>query len=124
MVIQARVFPTPTFIVTYLSAKVAHCFLALGNDAQTAVYAEQSLKMNTDYVRGRTFNLLMLATTRAADEPEEAVRVGGVALDLVEGLQSQRVLTYLRRLRHRLRPYEDLPEVEELAVRVREVIPE
>jgi hypothetical protein len=107
----------------YLAAKVAHCFLALGNDAQTAVYAEQSLKMNTDYVRGRTFNLLMLATAHAADEPEEAVRVGGVALDLVEGLQSQRALSYLRRLRHRLRPHEKLPEVEEFTARAREVMP-
>ncbi|PWV48614.1 hypothetical protein BDW27_110167 [Nocardiopsis sp. L17-MgMaSL7] len=28
--------------------------------------------MNTDYARGRTFNLLMLATGHAPDEPEEA----------------------------------------------------
>lgn len=46
-----------------------------------------------------------------------------MALDLVEGLQSQRVLSYLRRLRHRLRSHENLPEVEEFKARVREVIP-
>jgi hypothetical protein len=77
--------------------------------------------MNTDYVRGHTFNLLMLATAHAPTEPEEAVRVGGLALDLVEGLQSQRALSYLRRLRHCLRPHSSLPEVEDFSVRAKEV---
>jgi len=95
----------------YLSAKIAHCFLALGSDVQTAVYAERSLQMNEGYVRGRVFNLLMPATAHAPGEPEEAVRVGNVALQLVEGLQSQRALSYLRRLDHRLRPHAIRPEV-------------
>jgi hypothetical protein len=96
----------------YLAAKVAHCFLALGSDAQTAVYAERSLEMNEGYVRGRVFNLLMLATAHAPAEPEEAVRVGTVALGLVEGLQSKRALSYLRRLQHRLKPHAGRPEVQ------------
>jgi len=95
----------------YLSAKIAHCFLALGSDAQTAVYAERSLEMNEGYVRGRVFNLLMLATAHAPGDPEEAVRVGDIALGLVEGLQSKRALSYLRRLDHRLRPHATRPEV-------------
>jgi hypothetical protein len=110
------------FDEAYLAAKVAHCFLALNDDAQTATYAERSLEMNTDYVRGRTFNLLMLATAHAATEPEEAVRVGGQALDLVEGLQSRRVLSYLRRLGHRLGAHESSSAVEEFTVRAREAV--
>ncbi|MEU0236689.1 hypothetical protein ABZ234_03290 [Nocardiopsis sp. NPDC006198] len=47
----------------------------------------------------------------APGAPEEAVRVGGVALGLVEGLQSKRALSYLRRLDHRLRPHASRPEV-------------
>ena len=110
------------FDEAYLAAKVAHCFLALNDDTQTAAYAERSLEMNTDYVRGRTFNLLMLATAHAPNEPEEAVRVGGQALDLVEGLQSRRALSYLRRLGHRLRAHESSPAVEEFTVRARETV--
>ena len=58
-----------------------------------------------------------------SDEPWKAIRGGGVVLDLVEGLQSQRALSCLRRLRRRLRPHRELPEVEEFTARVREVIP-
>lgn len=46
-----------------------------------------------------------------------------MALDLVEGLQSQRALSYLRRLRHRLRPHEGLPTVEEFTMRAEELTP-
>ncbi|MER6626252.1 hypothetical protein ABT326_39365, partial [Streptomyces sp. NPDC000931] len=46
------------FDEAYLAAKVAHCFLALNDDTQTAAYVERSLEMDTDYVRGRMFNLL------------------------------------------------------------------
>ncbi|MFV2197390.1 hypothetical protein [Nocardiopsis sp. LOL_012] len=105
------------FDSAYLAAKVAHCFLALGVDAQTARYAERSLEMNEGYVRGRVFNLLMLATAHAPNEPEEAVRVGGVALGLVEGLQSRRAFSYLRRLQHRLSRHEHHPDVAEFNAR-------
>src|SRR5699024_8991310 len=110
------------FDEAYLAAKVAHCFLALNDDTQTATYAERSLEMNIDYVRGRTFNLLILATAHAPNEPEEAVRIGGQALDLVEGLQSRRALSYLRRLGHRLRAHENTRAVEEFTVRAEERI--
>ncbi len=95
----------------YLSAKIAHCFRALGSDAQTARYAEQSLQMNGDYVRGKAFNLLILASAHARTEPDRAVDIGERALDLVEGLESRRAVSYLRDLRHRLRPHAALPEV-------------
>ncbi|WP_017589862.1 hypothetical protein [Nocardiopsis ganjiahuensis] len=78
--------------------------------------------MNTDYVRGRTFNLLMLVTAHVPNEPEEAVRIGGQALDLVEGLQFRRALSYLRRLGHRLRTHETSPVVEEFTMRARKAV--
>lgn len=56
-------------------------------------------------------------------EPEEAVRAGDIALELVEGLQSKRALSYLRRLQHRLRPHERLPEVEGFNARARTFMP-
>ncbi|MFE9244902.1 hypothetical protein [Nocardiopsis sp. NPDC006938] len=108
------------FDEAYLAAQVAHCFLALNDNTQTAAYTERSLEMNTDQVRGRTFNLLMLATTHAATEPEEAVRVGGQAL--AEGLQSRRVLSYLRRLGHRLGTHESSSAVEPFTVRAKEAV--
>lgn len=95
----------------YLSAKIAHCFRALGSDAQTARYAEQSLRMADGYVRGKAFNLLLLASAHAPAEPDRAADVGGRALDLVEGLESRRAVSYLRDLRRRLRPHADVPEV-------------
>src|SRR5699024_4308289 len=105
-----------------LAAKVAHCFLALNDDTQTATYAERSLEMNIDYVRSRTFNLLILATAHAPNEPADAVRIGGRALDLVGGLRSRRALSYLRRYAHPLRAHENTRAVEELPVRAEERI--
>ncbi|WP_236700519.1 hypothetical protein [Allosalinactinospora lopnorensis] len=106
----------------YLAAKIAHCFRALRVDIQTARYAEQSLQMNTDYVRGRAFNLLMLAWAHADSAPEEAVRVASQALDLVEGLKSRRALSYLRGVQRRLRPHAELPEVADFEERARQVV--
>lgn len=64
-----------------------------------------------------------MATTHAPSEPEEAVHAGDIALDLVEGLQSKRALSYLRRLQHRLRSHERLPEVEDFNARARTLMP-
>ena len=51
-----------------------------------ARYARRSLDMDGRYVRGRAFNLALLATAHAAqDEPERACSTGRQALDLTEG---------------------------------------
>ncbi|WP_431964413.1 hypothetical protein [Nocardia sp. bgisy134] len=99
------------FDEAYLSAKTAHCFRDLGDHARTAHFAEQSLDMSEGYTRGRSFNLCLLASARADEDPHEAVRIGSEALAIAAGLESQRILAYLRELRHRLMPYEELPDV-------------
>lgn len=106
------------FDAAYMSAKAAHCFRDLGDNARTAHFAEQSLDMSDGYTRGRSFNLCLLASARAVEDPHEAVRVGSEALAIAAGLESQRTLTYLRELRHRLTPYAELPDVADFRHRV------
>lgn len=106
------------FDEAYLSAKFAHCFRALEDDRRSGDYAEQSLNMTDGYLRGRAFNLCLLASARAADDPLEAVRVGDDALTIAEGLSSKRSRSYLRDLRHRLTPHGRLTEVAEFRNRV------
>ena len=68
--------------------------------------------MNNAYVRGRAFNLALLATTHAqAGEVDEACTVGTEAVELVNGLQSVRAHEYIRVLRRELVPYETAPSV-------------
>lgn len=95
----------------YISAKIAHCFRDLGDYARAARFAEQSLDMSDGYIRGRAFNLCLLASSRAAEDPREAVRIGFEALEVAAGLVSRRSLSYLRQVRHRLAPYNDLDDV-------------
>jgi hypothetical protein len=105
----------------YLAARIAHCFRSMGSDAQTARYADRSLDMDNSFVRGRAFNLLMLAGARAAEDPVEAARVGEEAVSLVEGLESRRAVSYLRDVQHRLRPHCGMPEVAAFQVRAGEL---
>ncbi|WP_406268068.1 hypothetical protein OH799_23605 [Nocardia sp. NBC_00881] len=100
------------FDVAYMSAKAAHCFRDLGDYARTARFAEQSLNMSDGYLRGRAFNLCLLASAHASSDPHEAVRVGTEALELARGLESRRAHAYLRELRHRLTPYVELSDVD------------
>ncbi|MGQ4596735.1 hypothetical protein [Nocardia sp. R6R-6] len=97
----------------YMSAKVAHCFRELGDDTRTARFAEQSLDMSDGYLRGRAFNLTLLACARTSEDPLEAVRIGHQALDIAAGLSSRRSYAYLGDLRQRLSPYATMPEIED-----------
>ncbi len=99
------------FDAAYMSAKTAHCFRELGDDARAARFAEQSLQMSSGYQRGRAFNLTLLASARTAEDPLEAVRVGREAVELVSAISSQRSYAYLRELRRRLDRHKGLPEV-------------
>ncbi|WP_237742872.1 hypothetical protein [Actinopolymorpha alba] len=106
------------FDEAYLSAKFAHCFRELSDNRRAGFYAERSLNMSDGYRRGRAFNLCLLASARAAEEPLEAVRIGDEAVSIVEGLSSRRSLSYLRDLRHRLSPHDSLAEVGDFRRRV------
>jgi hypothetical protein len=65
--------------------------------------------MDGRYVRGRAFNLSLLATAHAAQgEPEQASVVGRQALDLTVRLTSARSVRYVRDLVRVLRPRADV----------------
>jgi tetratricopeptide (TPR) repeat protein len=90
----------------YLSAKFGHCFRTLGQAKQAERFARRSLDMDPHYVRGRAFNLSLLAVTHAQQgDVEQACAVGEQALDLTSELDSRRAVHYLVDLRKELLPY-------------------
>jgi tetratricopeptide (TPR) repeat protein len=112
------------FDEAYLAARMAQCFRDLGEADQTARYARRSLDMDDRYVRGRAFNLPLLAAAHAAQgEPEQACAVGRQALDLTVRLTSARSVGYVRDLSHRLRPRANVPAVRDFIAEVRERLP-
>ena len=112
------------FDEAYLAARMAQCFRDLGEADHAARYARRSLDMDGRYVRGRAFNLALLATAHAAqNEPERACTVGRQALDLTVRLTSARSVHYLRDLARRLRPRADVPAVRDFTAEVRERLP-
>jgi hypothetical protein len=54
------------FDEAYLAAKFGHCFAAFGRGGEAVRFAARSLNMDSRYVRGRQFNLALLATARAS----------------------------------------------------------
>ncbi len=85
------------FDEAYMAARMAQCFRDLGEANHAARHARLSLDMDGRYVRGRAFNLALLATAHAAqDEPERACAVGRQALDLTVRLTSARSVHYVR----------------------------
>jgi hypothetical protein len=104
------------FDEAYLAAKFGHCFAALGRGNLASRFAARSLEMDDRYVRGRAFNLALLATAHAqAGEVEQAAAVGREAIRGAEGLQSARAVDYLARLAERLAPHAGLPAAPALA---------
>lgn len=102
----------------YMSAKAGQCFQELGEHDRAARLARVSLDMSDGYQRGRVFNLCLLASSLAVEDPREAVRVGSQALELSGGVESRRTHAYLRDVRVRLASYEEMPEVADFRQRV------
>jgi hypothetical protein len=112
------------FDEAYLAARMAQCFRDLGEAGHASRYARRSLDMNGRYVRGRAFNLSLLATAYAAQgEPEQACVVGRQALDLTMRLSSARSIYYVRDLVKRLRPRANVPAVRDFTAEVAERLP-
>jgi hypothetical protein len=112
------------FDEAYLAARMAQCFRDLGEAGHAARYARRSLDMDSRYVRGRAFNLSLLAAAHAAqDEPERACVAGRQALDLTVRLTSARSVRYVGDVVRRLRPRADVPAVNEFTAEVRERLP-
>jgi hypothetical protein len=80
--------------------------------------------MDHRYVRGRAFNLSLLATAHAAaGEHEQASLVGRKALDLTIRLNSARSVRYVRDLTRMLRPHAALPAVRDFTEEVSARLP-
>jgi len=68
--------------------------------------------MDARYVRGKQFNLALLATAYAQTaDVEQAAAVGAQAVQAAEGLRSARAVDYLAALADRLAPHAGLPAV-------------
>ncbi|MEV5446623.1 hypothetical protein AB0N23_29360, partial [Streptomyces sp. NPDC052644] len=78
-----------------------------------------SLRMDNRYVRGRAFNLALLASVYAQQgEPDRACAVGAEALTLTNQLRSARAVRYVRDLQAQLAPHRRLPAVRHFTGRV------
>ena len=92
------------FDEAYLAARMGHCFRALGEPAHAERYARRSLNMDGRFVRGKAFNLSLLATALAEqDDIEQACAVGQRALGVTTGLRSARSVRYIKDLQSALR---------------------
>ncbi|MFE3455091.1 hypothetical protein ACFXJ8_39845 [Nonomuraea sp. NPDC059194] len=112
------------FDEAYLAAKFAHCFRDLGEGERAVRYARRSLEMDGRYVRGRMFNLSLLAAgLLQCGELEEACETATEALGLANELQSVRTRSYALDLRRRLEPYRSEPLVAALNEHVKELTP-
>lgn len=112
------------FDEAYLAARMAQCFRDLGEADHAARYARRSLDMDHRYVRGRAFNLSLLASAYATqDEPEQAVVVGRQALDLTVRISSARSTRYVRDVVRGLQPRADVAAVRDFTEEVRHRLP-
>ncbi|MGC4748716.1 helix-turn-helix domain-containing protein [Micromonospora sp. DT201] len=111
------------FDEAYLSAKFGHCFRALGKPAQAERFAARSLRMDERYVRGKAFNLALLACSQAQQgDAERACAVGAEALTLTARLRSARAAGYVRELQAELAPYRQRGAVQGFIRRVDTVL--
>ncbi|MEO3857167.1 hypothetical protein [Acrocarpospora sp. B8E8] len=100
------------FDEAYLAAKFAQCFRDLGEGPHAVRHATRSLEMDGRYVRGRMFNLTLLASAHVLEgEVEQACVVAAEAMSLGEGLESARTRSSFADLCRRLEPYEREPAV-------------
>jgi hypothetical protein len=112
------------FDEAYLAARMAHCFRALGEPTHAEQYARRSLHMDGRFVRGKAFNLALLATVLAEqDDVAQACVVGTHALDLATGLRSARSVRYIKDLQHSLRRRADTAAVQVFNAQVAERLP-
>jgi tetratricopeptide (TPR) repeat protein len=90
------------FDEAYMAAKFAHCFRDLRDWRKAEQFARRALDMNNRFVRGKTFNTVLLATTFVEHDPEQASSVGLEGAAMAIHLQSGRTIQYIRDLQRRL----------------------
>jgi hypothetical protein len=112
------------FDEAYMAAKFGHCFRELGQGDKAEYFARRSLNMVDGYVRGRTFNVVLLANAQLQQQDlDAACATGNRALDLGSGLQSARTIKYIRDLRRRMSKFNTEPAVSDFQARAHELLP-
>jgi hypothetical protein len=107
-----------------MAARMGHCFRALGEPAHAERYARRSLNMDGRFVRGKAFNLSLLATELAEqDDIEQACAVGQQALVVTTGLRSARSVRYIKDLQAALRRRADAAAVQTFNAQVADRLP-
>ncbi|EST39445.1 hypothetical protein N566_01960 [Streptomycetaceae bacterium MP113-05] len=103
----------------YLADELAHCHRDLGRSEETVRYAEESLAGHPEgRARRRAIGLFLLAEGRLRQgEVEHACHTGAKAVELLDGLRSERGAEYLDGFRQRLDPYANEPVVQEFTAR-------
>jgi hypothetical protein len=110
------------FDEAYVAAKFGHCFRELGDHRNAVQFAQRSLNMDENYVRGRAFNLALLAHAQAdAGDVSAACATGMTAIEAVAPLKSQRARAYIRGFRTALAPADGTQEVRQLDARLVEL---
>lgn len=112
------------FDEAYFAARIAHCFRALGQGHSTEKYALQSLNMDDRFIRGKAFNVALLAAGYAVQgRIEEACAKGREAVDRAAAIESARAVTYIRNLLADLDGYGDVEECRQLKAYARSRLP-
>ncbi|CAL9505411.1 transcriptional regulator [Streptomyces sp. enrichment culture] len=107
------------FDEAYLADELAHCHRDLGQARAAERCARAALAGHPESrARRRAIGLVLLATAQVQQrEIEQACSTGLQAVELLEGLRSDRGAEYVEDLRQRLEPYRDEPAVREFGAR-------
>ena len=108
------------FDEAYLADELAHCHRDLGQAEAAARCAQESLAGHPETrARRRAIGYVLLATAQVQQrEIEEACATGMKAVELLEGLRSNRGAEYLEDFQQRLEPYRDEAVVREFGARL------
>jgi tetratricopeptide (TPR) repeat protein len=108
------------FDEAYLADELAHCHRDLGQAEAAARCAQESLAGHPGTrARRRAIGYVLLATAQVQQrEIEEACNTGMKAVELLEGLRSNRGAEYLEDFQQRLEPYRDEAVVREFGARL------
>ncbi|MEV5435094.1 transcriptional regulator [Streptomyces sp. NPDC052682] len=108
------------FDEAYLADELAHCHRDLGHAEAAARYARESLAGHPEKrARRRAIGYVLLATAQVQQrEIEQACSTGMKAVELLEGLRSNRGAEYLEDFQQRLEPYREEPVVREFGARL------
>ena len=108
------------FDEAYLADELAHCHRDLGQAEAAARCAQESLAGHPETrARRRAIGYVLLATAQVQQrEIEEACNTGMKAVELLEGLRSNRGAEYLEDFQQRLEPFRDEAVVREFGARL------